>query len=728
MRRIGVQLAKRSLLILCCSGLLAAIFVAEPCLAYIDPNTTNLVLSGLGSIIAFVAGGIVFAWAVFMGFFRRLRQWLTLRRKLIVGGFILSLAVGAILFALGVGQKMQIQESERRLILIGVDGMDPVITRELLSAGRLPNFQALARMGDFKELQSANPSQSPVVWASMGTGLTPKHHKVYDFIRKRDHSYIPDLALLQLNPRNLLRRPGNTFVPLFDPRLFFWESLAAKKISTTVLRWPLTFPATGSSTVISGLGTPDLLGGLGLYTVFTTSPRVFQDTDIKGHIRELKFSGRTAESMITGPAVNAVFGQPTESQLPFSVSKDDPNGLSLVVEGTRYRLKIGEWSPWVPVSFSLGFSGFGRRVSGMVNFLVISTEPETTLYMSPIHIDPLDPVFPISQPPDLSQLLANEHGRTHTLGMSEDTNALGDNVLSDDQFIALCKIIAAESEGIFRTEFSRFKGGLFSFVFDTTDRIQHMYWRFRDKTHPAYDPKLAATYQGVIADFYSRIDTLLGDVMKTVDPKRDIVLVVSDHGFTSYKRNVHLNTWLLEKGYLSTKSGSRLIGGLFEDVDWSRTKAFALGFSQIFINIKDREQEGSVSIEEARSIKKDIIQGLKQLRDEPSGLTPITEVYDTQELYGINQVETGPDLIVGTRAGYRVSWQTAVGGAPVLVIDDNSKRWSGDHCVDPSHVPGVIFSNRKILGSGPSVYDIAPTILAVFGVEQPSSMGGKPLF
>ncbi len=718
--------------------LVAAFFIAQPCHAYIDPNTTNLVLSGLGSIIAFVVSCVAFVWVMTAGFFRRILRMIfefgNRNRIILTVAVVLIISCVGLYFEMygtGVTQEMQKKQHQKRVVVIGIDGMDPVVTRELIAAGRLPHFAALAQKGDFKEMESANPSQSPVVWASMGTGLTPKWHKIFDFIRKQDGTYMPDLALLQKNPHNFLRQPNATYTPLFNTNWFFWEILASQHIKTKVLRWPLTFPAKGKATLLSGLGTPDLLGGLGLYTVYTTAPHVFTDTDVKGHVRELIFSGTTAQTDIGGPSIAGIFGKEAQAKIALMIDRSGPDGtMSLIVEGSRFTLKVGEWSPWIPLSFSMGFSGLGRHVSGMVNFLVVATTPEVHIYMSPIHIDPYDPIFPISQPTDFSKTLAEVNGRSHTLGMSEDTNALGDNVISDDQFIALCKIIAAEAENTFRSQFSKFDEGLFAFVFDTTDRIQHMYWRFRDKNHPANtNPEEARLYQDVIAQFYIRMDAIIGEVMQSLNLEQDILLALSDHGFTSYRRSFHLNSWLLENGYLVTTGDHKLIGGLFQDVDWTRTKAFALGFSQIFINLKGREIAGSVEINDAKALKSELIAKLKAIRDDRDQSAPIEEVYDVADLYGIDPLESGPDLIVGPKPGYRFSWQTAVGGAPLSIFDDNAKRWSGDHCVDYRHVPGVVFASKKISRSArPTVYDIAPTVLFSFGVSPPDSMKGQPLF
>jgi predicted AlkP superfamily phosphohydrolase/phosphomutase len=206
-------------------------------------------------------------------------------------------------------------------------------------------------------------------------------------------------------------------------------------------------------------------------------------------------------------------------------------------------------------------------------------------------------------------------------------------------------------------------------------------------------------------------------------------MVLSDHGFTSFRRGVNLNRWLMDNGYLHLKDGADGSAEWLRDVDWSRTKVYVLGLTGMFLNIEGREAHGIVRRgEEAQALKNDIISRLNGFRDEENGETAILEMFDTAKIYNGPYVENAPDLIIGFNTGYRVSWDCATGVVGTPVFEDNVKAWSGDHCVDPRIVPGVMFCNHPIESEDPALIDIAPTALRLFGLRPAPFMEGKSLF
>ena len=226
---------------------------------------------------------------------------------------------------------------------------------------------------------------------------------------------------------------------------------------------------------------------------------------------------------------------------------------------------------------------------------------------------------------------------------------------------------------------------------------------------------------------YERMDDLVGRVQKAIGTDT-VLLVLSDHGFCDFSRAVHLNAWLRDEGYLVLESGSS--GGEYlAGVDWSRTRAYAFGLAGIYVNQAGRESQGIVADgDEAASLRAEIAAKLRRLADpERSGQAAVREVYDSRNCYSGPYAQNGPDLVVGYHAGYRVSWDTAVGRTAGVTLADNTRRWSGDHCVDPSVVPGVLFCNRKLRHTECSIVDLAPTILDLFGVAAPAYMDGKVL-
>ncbi len=385
---------------------------------------------------------------------------------------------------------------------------------------------------------------------------------------------------------------------------------------------------------------------------------------------------------------------------------------------------MGEYSPWVRVAFSTGPS---PKIYGICRFYLIRTEPHCELYVSPIHLDPERPALPISHPAIYSVYLAKLNGLYGTLGLAEDTWALNEGVLDEEAFLKQAWLFYEEREKMFLGAIERTPRGLTTCVFDTPDRIQHMFFRCLDETHPANRGKEFERYRGVIEDLYRRMDQLVGKVMDKVDDQT-VVLVMSDHGFTQFKRGVNLNSWFLKEGYLKLLPGKSVSGDWFDGVDWEATRAFALGLTGVFINRQGREGQGVVkSGEELRQLRKELITRLTGLKDEASGETAILEVTDTAQSFSGPYLDDAPDLLVGYNHGYRNSWACAMGRVTDTVFEDNTRHWSGDHCVAPRLVPGVLFANRRIGVDSPKITDIAPTVLSLFGVAVPGHMRGRPL-
>ncbi len=254
-----------------------------------------------------------------------------------------------------------------------------------------------------------------------------------------------------------------------------------------------------------------------------------------------------------------------------------------------------------------------------------------------------------------------------------------------------------------------------------------MFWRYLEEDHPAAHGVPLAQRPNVIEDLYTRMDKLIGRVMAQID-QETLLLVVSDHGFKSFARCVNLNAWLHQNGYLALKSGKTESGDWFEDVDWSKTRAYTMGLNGLYLNIKGREREGIVhSGDEAEALKQELRTKLNGLVDPASNKIGITGVFDCDAIYAGPYVDNAPDLIVGYGDGFRASWDSVMGKVTSLIFEDNLKAWSGDHCIDPRLVPGVLFSNRKIAEEKPGIVDVAPTILKLFGLALPAHFDGKPL-
>jgi len=351
------------------------------------------------------------------------------------------------------------------------------------------------------------------------------------------------------------------------------------------------------------------------------------------------------------------------------------------------------------------------------------------LYVSPINYDPRDPAFPISYPDDYAKELADTIGLYHTQGMPGDTWSLNEKRLTEKQFLQRVTTITENRRKMLDLELKRSDRGIVFSYYDCLDVIQHMFWRYRDPKNSLYDAK--SQYAGTIPEWYEKMDALLGHVMGQLK-EDDMLIVLSDHGFASFRRGANVNTWLRKNGYLVLKDGKSEGGDLLADVDWAKTRAYALGFGSLYLNLQGREVHGIVQPGgEAEAVKKELVEKLSAWKD-TGGEKVINHVYTREEIYWGERADEAPDLVIGYADGYRASWQTALGAAPAALVEDNPKKWSGDHLIDPALVPGILFSNRKIEKANPSMYDLTPTILHILGYKPDEldkmKLDGKPLF
>jgi predicted AlkP superfamily phosphohydrolase/phosphomutase len=621
-----------------------------------------------------------------------------------------------------------------KLIILGIDGLDPDLLTKYMAEGKMPNFARLAAQGSFRRLTSSIPPQSPVAWSNMITGMNAGGHGVFDFIHR-------DPKTLQLyfstsrveGPKHSLHI-GNWVVPLGSGTAedlrhgkAFWEILDEHGVPNYVYRIPANFPPiVAKGKTLSGMGTPDLRGTYGTFTFYTDDPTAAVGALEGGEIVQVEVKNNRVAANLIGPDNSFRRNSPPATE-PFTVDVDPMESVARIgFEDQRFVLKEGEWSGWVPVEFQL--MPFIGNVKGMCRFYLKQTHPRFQLYVSPINIDPENPALPISTPSSYSRDLAKEIGEFHTQGIAEDTKALTAGVLDDREYLEQAHTVLAEHRRAFDVEFPKFRDGLFFFYFSSLDLNGHMMWRLTDPQHPAYDAALAAQYGSALEEFYEQMDQVLGEVMPKVDDHTTL-LVLSDHGFAPFRRSFNLNTWLVNNGYITRKAGA---GGdssePFADVDWSRTRAYGLGINGLYLNVRGREREGSVDPAQADTLLREIRQKLLDVRDPKDGSQVITRVDLASEVYQGPYARSGPDALVGYNRGYRAGWKTILGGFPADVLEDNTNAWSGDHCMDFTKVPGVLLSNRKIAAQTPALTDMAPTILAEFGIAKTKEMMGQSVF
>ena len=604
----------------------------------------------------------------------------------------------------------------KKIIFLGLDGLDPKLTERFIAEGKLPNLARLAKEGSYRRLRTTYPSLSPVAWSTFATGVSPAKHNIFDFLDRDMKSYMPRLSSARVGKPDRILKLGHWRIPLSSPTLElrqksrpFWKILAERQVGCTIIRVPITFPPEQfDGKLLSAMCTPDLKGTQGSFSQFTT--RVEKATYENGSRYPLRATSSGFEGEIEGPEDTFVEnGRPL--RIPFRMIRADGH-CELRVQDHRVRLEPGAYTDWLRLTFR---TAIGAKAIGIARFLLTETEPECSLYMSPINIDPSRPALPISHPSCYAVYLANLLGSYATAGMAEDTWALNEAVIDDDAFLQQAYSIYEEREAMFLNALQSTGQGVVACVFDTSDRVQHMFFGRMNGSD---------RHAKVIEEMYQRMDALVGKTLPFADADTAL-FVLSDHGFCAFRRGVNLNSWLRDNGYLHLKNDAEESDSFFEGVDWSRTRAYAFGLGGFYLNIKGREALGTVEPgKEAERLRQEIIDKLSALREE-TGETPIRTVYATRSLYRGPYLAEAPDFLVGYSEGYRASWEGAVGKVSKNVLEDNEKAWSGDHCVDPVLVPGVLFSNRRIEAGDPGIEDMAPTALRLFGIDPPKWIDGK---
>jgi predicted AlkP superfamily phosphohydrolase/phosphomutase len=611
-----------------------------------------------------------------------------------------------------------------KVIVIGLDGLEPMIVEPLLAAGELPHLARLRSEGGYARLATTYPAQTPVAWSTFATGTNPGGHGIFDFIRRNPRTYLPDLGLNRYEQKNAFLPPRAINL---RRRAAVWDLLSAAGIESSILRCPCTFPPDAvRGRMLAGMGAPDLRGGLGTSTYYTTAEGV-APRESENVVPVRLEGGAPIVTHLIGPR-SPKTGQ--DCRLAITLATD-PSERTVVLrsEGSPRELVIrqGEWSDWLRVKFKLGLL---QSVQGMVRFHLVRLEPEFELYASPVNFDPAAPLFPISAPREHAEELSAAIGLYATTGMVEDHTGLNNERIDEGAFLAQCEDVWRERTGMLLHELEHVDEGLVFCLFDTPDRVQHMFWRFREPDHPANQGEpVPPEFARVIEEQYRRGDEAVGAALEYAD-EHTLVVALSDHGFNSFRRGVNLNTWLHDNGLLTLKGDVRPgaeAGEFLRHVDWGQTKAYALGLSGIYLNQRGREGQGIVVSEEADRLKAEIARGLSGLTDPERGATAVRSVLPREEVYSGPYAGESPDLIVNFSEGYRVSWGTALGGVADAQFEDNRKKWGGDHIIDPALVPGVLFLNRPFRAEGARLLDLAPTILNALGVPNGPAMEGSSL-
>lgn len=663
------------------------------------------------------------------------------------------------------------RRTAERVFVMGFDGMDPTLTSRFMAEGKLPNLKKLAESGTYRTLGTTQPSESPVAWASFATGVNPGKHNIYDFLVRDLGTYMPDLAMVDKTSHPLKLLWGT--IPIARPLPLstrggtsFWVDAGRDGVKSIVLTVPVTFPpeTIEHGEMLSGLPVPDIRGTIGTFYYWATDLSSFEEgsPEFGGYLKRLLFDGGMTKTYLRGPESPVLKQEEAalrakqktgplsekdqarltalkdikDINIPVSINWTENSGkVDIEIQGTRLSLKQGEWSGWVPLTFNVNFL---IKLHAMTQFFVQRADRELQIYAHPANFDPRDPPTPISKPDSFAPELARKLGLYRTIGWAESMDKSLQELRSDEaSFLYDADQAFDDRARVIFENLKRDDWDLFVAAIETTDRVSHMFFRLIDPKHPMYDKALADRYGDAIEKIYRRADLLVGEIQEKL-PENTTFMVMSDHGFHTFRRGVNLNTWLVQNGYMvfagqeSPKKGLDDLfgrGQFWEGVDWSRTRAYALGLGQIYFNLKGRESQGIVAPgDEYAALQEEIRSKLEPLEDPVDHARIFRAVYKRDDIYKGEFLRNAPDLQVGFNDGYRVGWQDTMGGVQRTVVEDNNRKWSGDHCATATEISGgIFFSSKKLVTPSPHIMDLAPTVLEILGVPRPKDYDGKPL-
>lgn len=566
--------------------------------------------------------------------------------------------------------------AEKKVVVLGVDGMDPAFVERHWSD--LPNLRRLRDRGSYSHLATTDPPQSPVAWSTFITGLDPDQHGIFDFVHRDPVTREPYLSTDKTVGPQFALPLGSYVLPLSRSRVVslrrgraFWEYLSDRGIPVTVVRIPANYPTSAAGHELAGMGAPDVRGTQGTFTWFTDAPGETSHEVPGGVVRVVALQGSHAELKIPGPA-NPLRRDhaPTAALLRVDVDPDR-SAARLETGGAVALLREGEWSGWLPAEFPL----IPHVISTRAMFRVFAKQlhPRFELYVSPVNIDPLDPTLPISTPAGYARDVATTAGRWSTLGIPEDTAVLRQGFFDLPQFLSQTRLVLEDEQRLLDDSLRRFRGGFLFFYFSVVDQNSHILW---------------GRHEAELLDVYRAVDRSIGEVISR-EPSADI-FVMSDHGFAAFDRAVNLNTFLISRNL----------------------PAYAMGLNGLYLT----------NGQAASEVRNELL----AFRDPANARPVIASVNHTHPSPQNRAI--APDFIVGYSPGYRASWQTTLGEAPPELVTSNDDAWIGDHCIDPQAVPAVLFSTRPIRFSHPRLQDLPVSLLALYGIDRPPQMTGQSIF
>ena len=571
------------------------------------------------------------------------------------------------------------------LVILGFDGMDPDLVRQFMDAGHLPTLKRLADQGGLYPLTTTHSPESPTAWASFATGVNAGKHNIYDFLVRDTNTYFPDLGMVRREPPTFLFN----YIPTSRPKIFstrggtsFWVTAGEAGVRSSILTVPVTFPPEDvpNGELLSGLPLPDIRGTMGTFSYYATDLSRYEEgsTEMGGILRRLIIDGDVAKTELIGPpnpvvrqqilAIRAKSPRPTDEErrtiaeletredvkIPFTIRWNRAaKSATVEIGGETIALEPGKMSRWIDLEFRVNFL---VRIHGMAQMLLMNADNELQLYISPVNWKPDNPPVPMSAPASFAGDLFKSLGYYRTLGWAEATWPLNEGRMDEQTCMDDLYRAFDDRAQVILNRIDARNWDVLVGVIESTDRVHHMMWRLLDPEHPMYDAALAAKYGDSVQRIYRRADQFVAEVLEHLEPNTQL-MIVSDHGFHSWRKAVNLNTWLVQQGYMvvqgqqpGEKKLEDLFGGgeFWENVDWSRTRAYAMGLGQIYFNLRGRESQGIVSPgAESTALAAELAAKLLTMTDPEDGSRIIRAVYKRDDIYSGEYLANAAELQVG---------------------------------------------------------------------------------
>ena len=619
-----------------------------------------------------------------------------------------------------------------RVVVIGFDGVDPDLVEQF--SDHLPRLSAYMEAGRMHRLGTTTPPQSPVAWSSFATSTNPGAHGIFDFVNRNPNTYFPNVGTNsysgpEFEPTGRVSAPGHASSPRVGTP--FWQHVAEAGLPVRVLSVPYSFPPQNlgsQSAMLSGLGTPDLRLTNSTFFLFGTDISAEQDRKnvSGGDLVPLVSAGAGFTGEVSGPS--GLSRGSRESVVLTFTPELAANTVEIQGGGASLTATLGAFSEFATLEFPV--SNF-YVAKALVRFFPIQVGEEIRVYMSPLMLHPEEPYIPFSYPDQFAAQLAVDYGDFKTIGWIHDTSALNSESISDEIFARDMEAIFQQRLQMTLGELRKKNANLFISVFTATDRAGHLFMRFLDENHARHeDPE--SGQEDLILRTYTWMDEALGQIEAELG-EDDTLIVLSDHGFHTFRRGLRTNSWLLDQGYLALTAGTtpgKGAGVIHGNIDWSRTRAYAMGTGQIYINLEGRERDGIVAPEDYESTCREIAVGLEALTDPETGASVVDRVFLRGDVWRGQHVDTtAPDLQLGFADGYQSDRSgTALGGVPEGLFGTNEQKWSGDHAAsDPADTEGFLLVNRDGISGEVHIIDIAPTVLSLLGVTPPADYEGRAL-